>query len=122
MRAAVIRTDFRRRRETDFWQGINRLMAYLIVAAFLAWIVFAFRPESQRIAEMRQTWEALKQEVAAEELLLRKQQREDAWLKSDPEYVETLARDRLELMKDGETIYRLDSPHAPAEPIPALPQ
>jgi len=29
-------------------------------------------------------------------------------LKTDPTYLETLARDRLDLMKEGETIFRVD--------------
>jgi cell division protein FtsB len=34
--------------------------------------------------------------------------REETLLKLDPEYVGLIARDRLDLMKEGETIYRLD--------------
>jgi len=30
-------------------------------------------------------------------------------LKTDSEYVEIIARDRIGVMKEGETIYRLDS-------------
>ena len=30
-------------------------------------------------------------------------------LKTDPTYLETIARDRLDLMKEGETIFRLES-------------
>ncbi len=34
--------------------------------------------------------------------------REISWLKTDPTYLETIARDRLDLMKEGETIFRLE--------------
>lgn len=34
-------------------------------------------------------------------------------LKHDSEYVEIIARDRIGVMKEGETIYRLDTPAAP---------
>jgi cell division protein FtsB len=30
-------------------------------------------------------------------------------LTTDPTYLETIARDRLDLMKEGETIFRLES-------------
>jgi cell division protein FtsB len=29
-------------------------------------------------------------------------------LESDKEYIETIARDKLDMMKEGETIFRLD--------------
>jgi cell division protein FtsB len=41
-------------------------------------------------------------------------------LKTDPTYLETIARDSLELMKEGETIFRLETrrtePVHPAKP------
>jgi cell division protein FtsB len=33
-------------------------------------------------------------------------------LKTDAGYLETIARDRLDLMKEGETIFRLEQPQA----------
>ena len=42
-------------------------------------------------------------------MLLARQTREVNLLKTDPSYLETIARDRLDLMKEGETIFRLDS-------------
>ncbi len=115
MRTAA-RPDFRKRRETDFWRAVNRAMVILIGLGSVGLIVMAFYPELRRIDEMQQNWDALKQELAAEELRYRQQERADGWLKSDPEYVETLARDRLGLMKEGETIFRLDSRHGLGEP------
>ena len=44
--------------------------------------------------------------------MLARQTREVNLLKTDPTYLETMARDRLDLMKEGETIFRLE----PAEP------
>jgi cell division protein FtsB len=34
-------------------------------------------------------------------------------LKTDATYLETIARDRLDLMKEGETIFRLEPARAP---------
>jgi cell division protein FtsB len=39
-------------------------------------------------------------------------QREESLLKHDPEYVGMIARDRLDLMQEGETIYRIGAPPA----------
>ena len=36
--------------------------------------------------------------------------RQVALLKNDPTYLETIARDNLQLMKEGETIFRLEAP------------
>jgi cell division protein FtsB len=45
-----------------------------------------------------------------EKMSFLKYQREEHALKHDPEYLATLARDRLDLMKEGETIYRIEAP------------
>jgi cell division protein FtsB len=49
-----------------------------------------------------------------QQMLLAKQTREVNLLKTDPVYLETIARDRLDLMKDGETVFRIES--AAAQP------
>ena len=43
-------------------------------------------------------------------MLLARNQREEALLRRDPEYIGIIARDRLDLMREGETIYRIDPP------------
>jgi cell division protein FtsB len=40
-------------------------------------------------------------------LVLQRHLHEENLLKHDPEYVGIIARDRLDLMKDGETVYRI---------------
>jgi cell division protein FtsB len=42
-------------------------------------------------------------------------------LKADPAYLETIARDKLDLMKEGETIFRLES-RRPGSQLPSRPQ
>jgi cell division protein FtsB len=43
---------------------------------------------------------------------LAKSQRELHLLRNDREYLETIARDRLNLMKPGETIFRIELPRS----------
>jgi squalene-hopene/tetraprenyl-beta-curcumene cyclase len=43
-----------------------------------------------------------------QKMLLARETRRVTLLKTDPGYLETIARDRLDLMKDGETIFRLE--------------
>ena len=56
----------------------------------------------------------LQQQRDEQQMLLARQTREVNLLKTDPVYLETIARDRLDLMKDGETVFRIES--AAAQP------
>ena len=62
-------------------------------------------------------YDAKIQERDREQVIQHKQQREVQLLQNDPEYLELVARDKLDLMKDGETIFRLQG--AKAEPVPS---
>ena len=44
---------------------------------------------------------------AKKEELSRKEQKSDL-IKNDPEYLEVMARDRLQLQKDGEKVFRFE--------------
>ncbi|MDD5199302.1 MAG: septum formation initiator family protein [Terrimicrobiaceae bacterium] len=114
MRTAHARAQIRKRRETDFWRAVNRFLVVFIGLGAVALIALAFVPELRRIDEMRETLAGLQKELAAQQLLLRQQQREERWLNEDPGYVETIARDRLGVMKEGETIFRFDEGAAKA--------
>ena len=46
-----------------------------------------------------------------------RQTREVTLLKTDVSYLETIARDRLDLMKEGETIFCLETARAKAKPV-----
>ena len=80
-----------------------------MVAALIA---YRFLPEVSKRRELDARVQALKAEVENERLLLARKQREVNLLTVDPEYVSLVARDKLDLMRDGETIYRID----PARP------
>ncbi len=119
MRTAHARAQIRQRRETDFWRAVNRLLICLIGVGLIVVIALAFVPEMRRISEMRATLAGLQKDLAEQQLLLLQQQREERWLNEDPGYVEMRARDLLGVMKEGETIYRLDGTPAPAPVAPA---
>lgn len=111
--------DFRKRRETDFWRTANRLLIGLIVIGGTIIAVMTFYPEFRRIEEMKATIARLDLQLSEEQLKLRKQEREEKWLMDDPEYVEMRARELLGVMKEGETIFRLDL-EQPSAPLPLL--
>ena len=105
--------DFRARREATVWQRLNSVLRVLLVIAIVLVIVSLFVPPYKKLAQSRGEIENLQSQVSEQKMLLARQTREVNLLKTDPTYLETLARDRLDLMKEGETIFRLEQPPAP---------
>ena len=102
--------DFRARREASLWQQLNRVLKILLAVAFLLVIVSLFLPQHKRLTQSRGEIDNLQVQVAEQKMLLARQTREVNLLKADAVYLETIARDRLDLMKEGETIFRLEQP------------
>ena len=101
--------DFRARREASIWQQLNRILRVLLALTVLLVIVSLFVPQQKRLAQSRAEIEELQTQVTEQKMLLARQTREVNLLKTDATYLETIARDRLDLMKEGETIFRLES-------------
>ena len=85
------------------------MMIALIIAGCAAVAVAAFYPEIVRHRSLTNQLAEEKGVLAEEELKKARREREVHLLKHDSEYVEIIARDRIGVMKEGETIYRLDS-------------
>ena len=100
----------KRRRNPEVWHKANHMLVTLIVAGFVAVAVAAFYPEVVRHRSLSSQLAEEKSLLAHEELTKARRTREVHLLKTDSEYVEIIARDRIGVMKEGETIYRLDSP------------
>lgn len=115
------RTNGRRKpgSSPEIWNFVNRILTTLVIVGFLVMLILWFYPEIQKRNQMAKDLEAKQAELANEQLLRKKREREKYLLENDPEYIETLARDRLDLMKEGETIFRLDGPTAEPVPPPA---
>ena len=107
MRTAHAKIQLRKRREMDFWRAVNGGLVFLCILGAVVVTALAFVPELRRIQEMRANLAGLEQERAKQQLLLLQQQRQEKWLRTEPAYVELLARD-FDFMKEGETVYRLD--------------
>ncbi len=95
------------------WHSLNRCVVTLIVLAGAVPIAYSFLPEVNKRKEQDTRLEELRGEVEKARMILARHQREESLLKHDPEYLETLARDLFDVMKPGETIYRIEPP-APA--------
>ena len=105
--------DFRARREASIWQRLNRVLKTLLGIAFFLVVVSLFVPQNARLSRSRAEIDNLQAQVNEQQILLARQTREVNLLKTDATYLETIARDRLDLMKDGEVIFRLE----PEQPI-----
>jgi len=100
--------DSERSRQDGLWHFLNRLMGVLIAFALVVFVVWEFIPLIKEQREVAARAEQLKADIETQKALAAQRTREVELLKNDPKYVETLARDRLDLMKEGETIYRIE--------------
>ncbi len=100
--------DFRARREATIWQRLNRILFALIFLAMWLGIISLFVPPYKKMEAARGEIDGLQAQRDEQKMLLAHATREVNWLKTDPTYLETITRDRLDLMKDGETIFRLE--------------
>jgi len=104
--------DFRARREATVWQRLNSILRVLLAAAVVLVIVSLFLPLYKKRAQSQSEIDNLQSQVNEQKTLLARQTREVNLLKTDPVYLETIARDRLDLMREGETIFRLEPARA----------
>ena len=107
--------DFRARREASVWQRWNRVLLLLLLLAVWLVIVSLFVPPYKKLKIGHADIDNLQAQRDEQQVLLSKQTREVNLLKTDPAYLETIARDRLDLMKEGETIFRVESAAAQAD-------
>jgi len=101
--------DFRARREATVWQRWNRVLLLLLLLAVWLVIVSLFVPPYKKLKIGHAEIDNLQAQRDQQQAFLSRQTREVNLLKTDPAYLETIARDRLDLMKEGETIFRIES-------------
>lgn len=95
---------------SGIWHSLNRFVFTLIVLAASVPIAYSFLPEIKIRKQHESTIEQLKADIDQERMKLQRYEREEKLLRLDPEYISIIARDRLDLMKEGETIFRVDPP------------
>jgi cell division protein FtsB len=106
-----IRTGESRSRPSDgIWYSLSKVMLMLIVLSAAVPFAYSFLPEVSKRREQRARIETLTSEVENLRMKLARSEREENLLRNDPEYMAIIARDKLDLMKEGEMIYRLDPP------------
>ncbi|HWY50201.1 MAG TPA: septum formation initiator family protein [Chthoniobacterales bacterium] len=107
--------DFRARREATVWQRWNRVLVTLLLLAVWLVIVSLFVPPYKKLKIGHADIDQLQAQRDEQQVLLSRQTREVNLLKTDSTYLETIARDRLDLMKEGETVFRIESAAAQAD-------
>ncbi len=103
-----MKSTTRRRKDSSFLKALNRVLMILAFIGLICIVGLWFYPELKKRDAMVRTLEEKQAILASEEAKNRRQTREVYLLENDPEYIETIARDRLDMMKEGETIFRLD--------------
>lgn len=124
-RSSSVAASARRRqhdRHAGAWQILAKVVSALIFVTLLVGAALWFYPEIEKKSRMVATLDEKKLELEKEQLTRKQREREKSLLENDPEYIETIARDRLDLMREGETIFRLESgTNAPVEIVEPVP-
>jgi cell division protein FtsB len=105
--------ELRVRKRNSLLHTLNGLLMFLVFFAFIVLMIILFVPPIKKKREAEVRVEQLKAEVAKEKEILVRRKREEDLLRNDPQYLETIARDKLDLMKEGETIIRIESTPGP---------
>lgn len=92
------------------WHSLNRLLITLILLVIAALAALRFSPVLTERRALQTRLSELTAEVEHERQLLARNLRDEKLLKVDPEFAAIFARDRLDLMAEGETIYRFSPP------------
>ncbi|HEX5175539.1 MAG TPA: septum formation initiator family protein [Chthoniobacteraceae bacterium] len=95
---------------SGIWHSLNRFVFTLIVLTASVPIAYSFLPELKIRKDHDAMIEQLKADIEQERMKQQRYEREEKLLRLDPEFISIIARDRLDLMKEGDTIFRVDSP------------
>ena len=97
----------------NHWVMIYRIgwitLAVLVVIAVTA----MFEPKFKQYRELRRKEAALQDEIRLEEEMVKHLKNQQERLRSDPRFVEKLAREELGYAKPGETVFRFTDDEAP---------
>ena len=91
------------------WVSLNRALASAIVLLVMGTLAIRYLPETSKRNEIQAEIQLLEAKVAEKRSLLKRHEREERLLRTNPEYLSMVAREKLDLMQEGETIFRFDS-------------
>ena len=91
------------------WVSLNRAVASIIVLLVFATLAIRYLPETSRRNEMRAQIQDLENKLAEKKSILQRHEREERLLRTSSEYLSLIARDKLDLMQEGETLFRFEA-------------
>jgi cell division protein FtsB len=87
---------------------LNRILYILLIAAILILMICWFLPLLKERQKQQLALQTLEQQLAQEKVVNRREQKKLSWIQRDPGYLELLARDKLDLKKPEEKIFRVE--------------
>jgi cell division protein FtsB len=102
------KVPLKKRADGNIWATLVSITQFLLVVCVVAAIALWFLPVIQKTKKLQQEKELNTRKIAQAMEQNKQLQQEVELLKTDPVYVERLARDRLNLGKPGEVIFRFD--------------
>ena len=113
MRGGSAYDDYDQPRDDWIRSLVNKILYLLVFVAAFILLICWFLPLVKEQQRQQHALQDLKQQVDQEKTNYNKQSIKLTLLQNDPAYIELLARDKLDLMKPGETIFRMEP--APGE-------
>jgi len=98
----------KRKAGANIWAKLIQVTQILLIAAVLGGIFACFLPIIRQVQKLKEKKAANNASIAAEQAVNRQMNREFELLRTNPEYIERVSRDRLNVGKPGETILRFD--------------
>ena len=108
MRGGSVYDDYDQPKDDWIRSLLNRILYLLVFVAAFILLICWFLPLAKEQQRQQHALQALKQQVEQEKTNFNKLSKKLTLLQNDPAYTELLARDKLDLMKPGETIFRMD--------------
>lgn len=120
----------RRKGGGNVWAKLAQITQWLVIAVVFAALFACFLPVIRQVQKLQDDKRKQAGAIAAAQAENRQWNRQIDLLRTNPEYIERIARDKLNLGKTGEIIFRFDpypppakggasSPGAPSQPAPA---
>ena len=106
----------KRRPDGSFWAKLVHLTGWLLAVAVVALLVAVYFPPFRNAQRYKSQIESYQKLIAADKDRYEQLSQNLELLKNDPDYIQRIARDKLNLGKPGEMIFRFDPyPPSPTE-------
>ena len=99
-----------RRVNLGIWDKLTKALVFLVILAAMVAVAVWYLPLIKQNERMRQEILRLESEIIKEEELARRSKTSIEALRNDPKTVERFAREKLGLVKVGETMIRFEEP------------